>query len=195
VEEIATEHGRFVGQTALIVTVPEVGFLVDRWRSLHDPTAVGVPPHVTVLYPFLPDGLVDASVIETLTAIFARHGAFAVAFTHSARFPGTYYLAPEPAAPLSALTLDVAAHWPEAQPYGGAFDRIVPHLTVAHSADELLHRRIDRAISPLLPVSTVVRDIQLIAATTAGWVHRASFDLGSGVAALRRTAAVRSLRG
>jgi hypothetical protein len=168
---------RFVGQSALIVAVPETGMLVDRWRGLYDPTAPGVPPHVSVVYPFLPDHRLNSGVLKELATVFAEQGAFQTTFERSERFPGVYYLAPEPAGDFLALTSAVVNRWPEAQPYGGAFEEVIPHLTVAHTDDEVLHRRIDQSILPLLPVSAMVSDVRLIACTGDGWVLRGTFPL------------------
>jgi hypothetical protein len=54
------------------------------------------------------------------------------ALTEVGRFPGVVYLAPKPAAPFIALTQAVVERWPDDQPYGGAYEEIIPHLTVAH---------------------------------------------------------------
>jgi hypothetical protein len=43
-----------LGQTAVIVEIPEALPAVGRWRARFDTSAaVGVPPHVTVVFPFL----------------------------------------------------------------------------------------------------------------------------------------------
>lgn len=46
--------------------------------------------------------------------------------------PGVVYLAPKPAALFIAFTQAVVERWPEHQPYGGAYEEIIPHLTVAY---------------------------------------------------------------
>jgi len=47
------------------------------------------------------------------------------------RFPGGgVYLAPEPAQPFRRLTLALFDRFPEHPPYGGAFDDVVPHLSL-----------------------------------------------------------------
>ena len=43
---------------------------------------------------------------------------------------GTVYLAPSPAAPFRQLTHELFRRFPEHPPYGGAFDDVVPHLSV-----------------------------------------------------------------
>jgi hypothetical protein len=72
----------------------------------------------------------------------------------TARFPGVLYLDPEPADGLRQLTLAIAGRWPKAPPYGGAFDEVIPHLTVAHSVADGLIDEIDAAVLQGLPIST-----------------------------------------
>ena len=106
-------------ETALVVFVPEAEALVAPWRRLHDPScAVGVPAHVTLLYPFRPPERLDAALHRELAELFGQSSAFDFRLTHLARFPGVLYLAPEPAAPLVALTRTLLAHFPDTSPYG-----------------------------------------------------------------------------
>ena len=53
-----------------------------------------------------------------------------------ARFPSVLYLKPEPDAALRAIIEGVVERFPEHPPYGGAFEELAPHLTVAQSGDE-----------------------------------------------------------
>ncbi|GAA3469626.1 2'-5' RNA ligase family protein [Nonomuraea roseola] len=125
-----------VGETALVVNVPAAEPVVGRWRERHDPSAAyGVGAHVTVLYPFLTLGRIDAGVRGELSRLFAARRAFDVTFRATGRFPGVLYLAPEPSGPLRELTESVTARWPEARPYGGRHLDVVPHLTVADGAE------------------------------------------------------------
>ena len=101
-----------------------------RWDRA---AGAGVPAHVTVLFPFLPArGLVPA-VRRELAAIAATQAPFEVIFATVGRFPDVVYLAPRPAEPFTRLTGAVAARFPDFPPYGGAFDEVIPHLTIAES--------------------------------------------------------------
>lgn len=65
------------GETGLDITVSEADPVLREWRARFDPAAaIGLPPHVTVLYPFLPDDRIDDAVIANLAALFARHDVF-----------------------------------------------------------------------------------------------------------------------
>ncbi|CAM5691577.1 hypothetical protein SCHAM137S_06449 [Streptomyces chartreusis] len=52
-----------------------------------------------------------------------------------AGFP-VLYLAPEPDTHFRRLTDAITERWPENPPFGGQFDDVVPHLTVAQGQDE-----------------------------------------------------------
>ena len=85
-----------MAETALVVLVPAAEALVATPRRHHDPAAaVGVPAHVTVLYPFRPD--VDGDTDAVVAALAASVPSFEVTFATVARFPGgVVYLAPDP---------------------------------------------------------------------------------------------------
>ncbi|MFG3094110.1 2'-5' RNA ligase family protein [Streptomyces sp. NPDC048202] len=68
--------------------------------------------------------------------VIGRHRPFEARFERCGRFPGILYLAPDPDAPFRRLTEAVAERWPETPPFGGQFDEIVPHLTIAQGQDD-----------------------------------------------------------
>lgn len=143
------------------VTVPEAEPVVGEWRLQYTLDApAGIPAHVTVLSPFVPSEQVG-EVEERIAELVATAPAFDLAFAKTARFPEVLYLDPEPAEPFVALTQALAARWPEYPPYEGAFETVVPHLTVAESEDAALLDRIASAVEPHLPVTTRVHEASL----------------------------------
>ncbi|MGW5354063.1 2'-5' RNA ligase family protein [Streptomyces sp. NPDC004031] len=168
-----------VGQTALVVRVPEADPAVGGWRERYDPSArAGVPAHVTVLVPFLDGNRLDRATRADLAALLAGRPAFDVAFRRCGRFPGVLYLVPEPDGPLAELSVAVAARWPEAPPYGGRFAGVVPHLTVADGQDEAVLADVEAALAARLPVASRVRAVDLMAFDGTRWHLRESFPLG-----------------
>jgi hypothetical protein len=108
-------------RTALIVPVPEAG---DYYRPGN-----GVPAHVTVLFPFLEPEQIDEAA---LAALFAPFPAFEFTLDRLERFEdGTPWLHPSPPVHFVDLTAAVWQRWPERPPYEGAFDEIIPHVTVS----------------------------------------------------------------
>jgi len=95
---------------------------------------VGVPPHVTILSPFLPAADLDGDIRARLARVAAGVAAFSVRFGAVERFVDALYLAPQPAAPFNRLIGDVVAAFPGHHPYGDATylpEDVVPHLTIA----------------------------------------------------------------
>jgi hypothetical protein len=112
-----------------------------------------VPAHITLLAPFLPEDDLDAATWETLSRFFADVTPFRFELTGVCEFPGGLtYLSPEPAATFRLLTSELHKLFPEFPPYGGAFDEIVPHLTVPLSAGEDV-TDLTAALAPGLPLS------------------------------------------
>ncbi|WP_228645191.1 2'-5' RNA ligase family protein [Microtetraspora sp. AC03309] len=163
------------GETSLIVKMPEAEPIVSRWRERFDPSAAyGVPAHVTILYPFLEHARIDGRVVTELRELFAAHPSFEARFVRCGRFPGILYLVPEPERRFIALTEAVVARWPEAPPYRGQFDEVIPHLTVA-DGDDL--DAIEAEIAARLPVVARARSVSLEVFDGETWHRHAVFPL------------------
>jgi 2'-5' RNA ligase len=168
------------GQTALVVVAAEAEAVVQPWWGRYDEAAwYGVPPHVTVLFPFLRIEDVDSRVIEALNAIARAEPRFVVEFGSCARFPGVLYLRPDPEAPFRRLTAAVATRWPQAPPYGGQFDDVVPHLTIVHAVDPARFDEIEADVDTRLPLRTEVTEVQLLAFDGQSWTPQRRLPLGS----------------
>jgi 2'-5' RNA ligase len=158
----------------LIVAVPEAEPAVAELRLEHDPMArLGVPAHITILYPFAPPDAVDEPAIELL---LEARSAFPFELASVEHFGGDVtYLAPRPANPFTDLIAAAVARWPEFPPYGGTIDpdSIVPHLTIGTT-------RLDPSIA--LPIACVAREVTLLEEGEDGcWRTRRRFAL-QGVA-------------
>ncbi len=137
--------------TALIV--PVVGL------PLGDPPVVGLPHHVTVLYPFLRVRRVRPSLLRALEATFGRMGPFDYELTAVRRFPEVLYLAPEPAERFDALTDACLDRWPEHPPYGGVYEQNIPHVTLAEGAEPA---GMAERMAQLLPLSARAEEVWLM---------------------------------
>jgi 2'-5' RNA ligase len=155
----------------VIVTVPEAEPVVGGWRMQYTFDGPrGIPPHVTVLFPFVPSERVS-EVEERVAELVAAAPEFDLLFARTARFPDVLYLDPEPAQPFLELTGAIAAEWPEHPPYEGVFETVIPHLTVAESEDTALLDRIAGEVKPQLPVETRVREASLFVEDDTGRWH------------------------
>ncbi|NOY55099.1 MAG: 2'-5' RNA ligase family protein [Actinobacteria bacterium] len=167
-------------ESALLIEVPEAEPVIGRWRTLLDPAAlVGVPAHVTVLYPFLAPNRLDEVTLRSLGDLFRNIRPFPFALTEVRRWPDVVYLVPEPREPFADLTEMLVQHWPDAKPYEGKFDRIIPHVTVAHTSNDAVARRIVADVSPYLPLDSVARTVTLMVTDNVSWTAHTAFSLGT----------------
>jgi|EndMetStandDraft_8_1072994.scaffolds.fasta_scaffold228378_2 2'-5' RNA ligase len=170
-------------ESALVVLVPEAEALVKPFRDRYDPSAaLGVPAHITLLYPFRPPDEVGGAVLDELRRGFARFAPFRFALAQIRRFPAeVLYLAPEPDEPFRRLTLAIWDWYSETPPYGGKWPDIVPHLSVASLADEQQLDRIAdefaQASRGILPIRATATDVALMDNRSGRWQVRATFGL------------------
>ncbi|MGH2883854.1 MAG: 2'-5' RNA ligase family protein [Solirubrobacteraceae bacterium] len=142
-------------EVAVVVPVPVADRVVSGWRERFDASAAhGLPAHITVLYPFLSEVRLTDDVLKRLRELFAERSPIDVWFRRTARFATTLYLEPDPADQLRDLTLAIVEQWPDTPPYGGDFDDVVPHLTVAHGAPNAVLDGIDVELRHCLPLVT-----------------------------------------
>jgi len=151
-------------ESAVLVVVREAEPVVGRFRMTLDRSAGwGVPPHVTVLYPFLPPSRIDASAVARLGEAVATVSAFDVVFARVEWFgDNVLWLAPEPDLPLRALTAAVYASFPDYPPYGGEQDDPIPHLTVGHDRPSDVLRSAAAEVEPQLPIRVQVSTVELL---------------------------------
>lgn len=159
--------------SAVVVPVPAAEPLVSAWRQRFDASAAqGMPAHITALYPFLPEERLTGEVVAELRGLCAAVPALDLTFARFARFPDVLYLDPAPADRLRQLTLAIARRWPEAPPYGGAYDEVVPHLTVAQGATAACVAAIEADVLPRLPLRTRLVEAWLYVFAGARWRAR-----------------------
>ena len=168
-------------ETAVLLCVPEADDLVGPWRDKGDPSAsLGVPAHVTLLYPFLDSALVDEGVVAELAWFFRGVDAFAVRFDAVAEFAdaGVLYLDPEDRA-LDDLAAALARRWPETPPYAGAVEKPHAHLTVVRTASESLRAEAAAAMRDGLPLAaTAARAALWMCDEDGRWSEVHVFDFG-----------------
>jgi 2'-5' RNA ligase len=145
---------------------------LERLRRARDRSAShGVPAHVTILYPFLPQSDLTGTVRGELASIAREIRAFDVRFSTVARWPGVVYLEPEPRAPFRAMIDRVVARWPDHPPYDGAVDEVIPHLTIAEHDDPL--DDVLAAVPGFLPFEAPATGLEVLAETGEGrWRSR-----------------------
>jgi 2'-5' RNA ligase len=163
----------------VIVAFPQAEPAVGALRAAHDASApLGVPAHVTLLFPFVPvEDLTDGD-LDALRAICAAEPAFDVVFRQVRRWPTVIWLDPEPAEPFRRLTEAIVARWPQRLPYGGLHPTITPHLTIVEG-DPLVFDAAQQQVVGQLPISARADQVQLIAFDGARYVVHARFPFGT----------------
>jgi 2'-5' RNA ligase len=169
---------RLVPRTALIVEVPEAEPLVREWRLRYDNASLGVPAHVTLLFPFVAVEHFDDVLLDELRRLFAGEAPFSFSLARVARFPEHAWLAPEPAEPFKRLTALIHERYPDYPPYEGIHAEVIPHLTVAE-ADRSVQDEVDTALTPHLPIAARAEQVALLVEDAAGlWRVSERFALG-----------------
>jgi len=169
-------------ETALIVPVPEAESAVGSLRAQLDSSAAwGVPAHVTVLYPFLPPDQVDDATLAAVAEVCAATPRFRTMLARVSWFgESVVWLAPEPDEGFRGLTAALWQRFPQAPPYGGMFDDVVPHLTIGHDAGRPALAAAANAVTPYLPIAVDATVVHLIRGSSGvqPWVTVREFALG-----------------
>ena len=171
-------------EAALIVPCPAADAIVgDQRQHLDRAGQVGVPAHLTVVYPFKADLVTgDHRKLKELFLSFQR---FAVSGERTGWFDDkVVFIEPVDPTPVIALTEAVEAAFPDYPIYGGAFHEVVPHLTIGHDQSPSVLRAAERAVLDRLPFSQEVDHVELwsgpaLATAPAGsWRRQCDYYLG-----------------
>lgn len=168
-------------QSGLIVEVPEAEPAVRRHRERLDASApLGIPAHITVLFPFMPPGKIDEAVLAELEHLFAAASRFRFRLDHTDWFGGdVLWLAPRDPGPFRALTQRAFEAFPAFPPFESQFDDVIPHLTIGrgHPLHDL--RTAEESIRAHLPIDGHAAAVTLMTQQSAGgrWTKAAAFTL------------------
>lgn len=164
--------------TAVLFPVPVADPLL-RAVGERFPGAVrpGLPAHLTVLHPFLPE--VDEAVLAELAELVARRAPVRVEFTADVAQrhldEGFVPLRPEPDGPLRELTAELAARW-GLRPYDGRYGEPDPHVTIALDVTPQRAREIAEHVAGALPPPALLDEAWLVEFDGA-WSLRARLPL------------------
>lgn len=153
-----------MGHTVLAVPVPALEPDVLERTAFYDPSFVSTDPcfvhaHITLLAPWRSDPTEDD--LEAVASIARASAPFTATLDELDEFPdGVIHLVPDPQAPFRALTARLAAAFPETPPYGGAYDDVVPHLTLDRSP-HVTRDAVRSRVAHLLPAALTVDRIDL----------------------------------
>jgi 2'-5' RNA ligase len=161
-------------ESALIIPV-SLPARLERERRRHVPiAALGVPAHVTLLFPFIASPDLTELDRRRIAEILGRHRAFEYRLRRVRAWPTALYLEVVPETPFVRLVRALVSAYPAWVPYGGAFP-YVPHVTVA----ELPSAEAPQIADPRRPLLRHADHATLIAQDEAGrWRTRWRFAVG-----------------
>ncbi|MCO5396748.1 2'-5' RNA ligase family protein [Ralstonia soli] len=167
--------------SALVVKVPAADGLVGDLRDRFDATArLGVPAHITVLFPFMPPDEITSGVLEQTQTALNAVPSFSFSLASVGRFPTTAYLSPTPQDPFVALTTVLTKCFPKFQPYASAHADVVPHLTVAHGDAvnaQAVAMELERRLGESTPILARCGSIALLENSSGRWRELHTFAL------------------
>ncbi|MDQ6837252.1 MAG: 2'-5' RNA ligase family protein [Actinomycetota bacterium] len=165
--------------SAVLVPVPEADAAVGCWRRGLDPMATaGVPAHITLIVPWLAPEQIGDGELARLQAVVTKTASFAFALRSVERFGRrVLWLAPDPAQPFLDLTLALAEEF-NTPPWGGEFDEVVPHLTIAHSIGDAELAATATALGRDLPVVCWAAEVLVMVGDGTRWWELATVSLG-----------------
>lgn len=167
--------------SGLIIEVPEAEPAVRRHREHLDASAsLGIPAHITILFPFMPPETIDPPALTRLGNLFADVTRFPFRLDRTDWFGGdVLWLAPEDPRPFRALTRRVFQAYPAFAPFEGQFDDVVPHLTIGHGHPLNDLRTAEDSVQAVLPIDSTATAVTLVTQQSAGghWAKTDTFTL------------------
>jgi 2'-5' RNA ligase len=144
----------------------------------YDNAELGIPAHVTLIFPFVPAAKIADELVGELRELFAGQPAFSFTLARVARFQDVAWLAPDPSDPFRRLTELIFSRYPDYPPYEGIHEEVIPHLSVGRG-DAAFQDEVDTTLSPHLPIAAHVGEVTLIVEDEAGhWSESERFPLG-----------------
>jgi hypothetical protein len=178
-----TEEPRSARSALVVPLRLPIGLARLREREVEN-ARLGVPPHVTILSPFIAIDQLNRRVSATVGEIVGRTKAFDVDVVAVRRWPpsdfgpGVVWLEPEPAEPFVGLTRAIWAAYPDCPPYGREDDDLQAHITIAVD-DPTRFDAVETEAARSVPFQRRVTTVSLLAEGPDGrWRTRRRFALG-----------------
>jgi 2'-5' RNA ligase len=139
-------------ESAILVALPELHEFTERWRSACEvagdpprPLSEVVPPHITVLVPWVPDPKAPRAV-AALREVAATSSPFEISFDSVAVWDDLVLFEPE-SDRLDGLLSEVWEKFPDHPPYDGQFETVHPHVTVSTQGGEAVGAEVRDALA------------------------------------------------
>ena len=165
--------------------MPEAEPVVAPFRARYAVESVArrLPAHITLLLPYVAAAGLDDVAVSDAREHFARIAAFDAALVEAGSFTEHVWLAPLPSDAFVELIQLTCSRFPES-PYGQAFPKPVPHLTVgqasAAASVEEIAQAAEEELVPRLPIAFRVDAAWLLIEQGDGtWVAAERFTFAS----------------
>ena len=169
-------------RSALVVVAAEAEAVLGEWRLRFQRESVerGIPPHLTVLFPFVPAKAIDDDTLAALQRLYAPVRPFEYELASVESFPDAAWLAPAPAEPFHELVARARRAFPAFPPYGNPEHVVVPHCTIGTDDDpgrvEAMLRELRERLGPRLPIRCRAEEVVLVGEQPNGmWVRHDAF--------------------
>ena len=162
------------------ISVPEADAVLSLVRSAFDGEVphAGVNAHITILYPWMPPAIIDEQAINDLASLFSEFPCFDFSLQVGWFGHEVLLLIPEDNSPFVRITEAVIGHWPQYPYYGGEYDKIEPHVSLAWGEKTKLSR-VAELIACHVPVKGHAAFITLCTGKTGFMTRFAEFPLKS----------------
>ncbi len=144
------------------VLVPEAEPIVAEVnRRMPGHRRLTAPAHITLVYPFMPASALSPADLDDLGAFFSDRPTFGFDLALGWFGREVLILRPDPASELVELTRAIVGRWPAYPYYGGLYDVIEPHVSLAFgTADELVPLAL--SVGSLLPLRVQAEAVTLL---------------------------------
>ena len=168
-------------ESVILVPILSAPPLLKDLRDRYDSNSLhGIPPHITILFPFKNPDEINEKDIDKLKKIFLRVKGFSFVLKRINTFPEVVYLEPSEKEKFINLTKEVMKDFPNYQPYEGKFTKINPHLTIGHELGERFNealKNIRKEIEGKLPIKVKAQEVWLMKSENGRWRLREKFPL------------------
>lgn len=174
-------------RSALVVVAAEAEAVVGEWRLRYERESVerGIPPHLTVLFPFALATAIGEDTLAKLRRLYAPVHPFEYELATVESFPDAAWLAPVPVEPFLELVAMTRQAFPALPPYGNPEHVVVPHCTIGMDDDperiRSMVRELRERLGPSLPIRCRAEEVVLVGEQANGiWVRGEAFPLRGG---------------
>ena len=175
-------------ESALILPVWEIESIAQPYRRNYTTDgAMGLLPHVTILYPFVCYSEWNTGVQETLVTKLGTVSSFRFKLIQLNRFPTqrVLFLDPIPNKNILDLIRTIAEMFPDYSPYEGTIpiDELHPHVTIAKGSTDQelmeLGESFSREIADHLPLTVKADEVWFVVKSGNRWERHTTIGLGS----------------